>query len=61
METRAYYPVGTSVQFTESGEEAEIVSIEESDEYDEYQSETDVFVYMNGLVLRTDVDRIERA
>ena len=58
--TRADYPIGTEVKFTESGQEAEVVSIEKSDDYKEYESDSDIFVLMNGQILRTNVERIER-
>lgn len=58
-DTRSSYPVGTKVQFIDSGQKAEVVSVEESDE-DNYESETDVFLRMNGQIIHSDVSRIER-
>ena len=60
MVTRANFPIGTDVEFSESGQPATVVSIEKSDEK-EYESATDIFVLMNGQVIRTNVERLNPA
>lgn len=55
--TRADFPVGKEVQYRDSGQEGVIVSISEADE-EEYESETDVFVEMNGQVVHSDVSKL---
>ena len=59
-DSRVDFPIGTEVEFIESGQEALVVSIEEQDKHEDYQSDSDVFVLMNGLVTRTDASKIRR-
>lgn len=58
--TRSDFPIGTEVEYVESGQEAEIVSIREADAK-EYDSPTQVFVQMNGLVNSTDISNIQKS
>lgn len=58
LEKRSDVFIGQTVQYSDSGTEVEVVSEKEADG-EEYESDTDVFVKMGGIIQHTDVSELE--